>query len=67
MEGDDDELRTQTVFHDCWKTYKVFHVVSPYFAHANPPRRLFEGGVYFTQLCGICSRAASIRTGNTVV
>ena len=35
---------------------------------ANPPRRLFEGGVYFTQrlqLCGVYSRAASIR-GNTV-
>ena len=35
----------------------------------HPPRRLFEGGVYFTQrlqLCGVYSRAASIR-GNTVV
>ena len=33
-------------------------------ARANLPRRLFEGGVYFTQrlqLCGVYSRAASIR------
>ena len=34
------------------------------YAHANPRRRLFEGGVYFTQrlqLRGVYSRAASIR------
>ena len=33
-------------------------------AHANLPRRLFEGYVYFTQLlqlCGVYSRATSIR------
>ena len=45
MEGDDDELEDL----DCMLT---------------PPRRLFEGGVYFTQrlqLCGVYSRAASIR------
>ena len=33
-------------------------------ARANPPRCLFEGGIYFTQrlqLCGVYSRAASIR------
>ena len=39
------------------------------YAHANPPRRLFEGGVYFTQrlqLCGVYSRAASIR-GNAEI
>ena len=34
--------RTQTVFHDCCKTY---HVVVILCARANLPRRLFEGGV----------------------
>ena len=58
MEGDEDELEDL----DCLP--RLFHVASSYFAHANPPRRLFEGGVYFTQrlqLSGVYSRAASIR------
>ena len=41
----------------------VRSVTSLYFTKI-PPRRLFEGGVYFTQrlqLCGVNSRAASIR------
>ena len=42
-------------------TYSVIVILC---ACANPQRRLFEGGVYFTQrlqLCGVYSRAASIR------
>ena len=64
MEGDDDDS-------DCWKTYKVSgrpRCIVIHCARANPPRHLFEGGVYFTQrlqLCGVYSRAVSIR-GNTV-
>ena len=66
MEGDDDELEDS----DCLvgRRTKCSTLYRPYFAHANPPRRSFEGGVYFTQrlqLCGVYSRAASIR-GNTV-
>ena len=59
MEGDDDELET---FLRLLEDVQSVHVVSSYFAHV-----LTCHGVYFTQrlqLCGICSRAASIR-GNT--
>ena len=67
MGGMTTSSRTQTVFHDCWMTYKV-STLYRHTLHTNPPRRLFEGSVYFTQrlqLCGVYSRAASIR-GNTV-
>ena len=40
---------------DAAPVVRSVHVVILY-AHANPPRRLFEGGVYFTQrlqLCGV--------------
>ena len=57
--------RTQTVDMSSTTAYKVpmlSYVILR--AHANLPRHLFEGGVYFTQrlqLCGIYSRTASIR------
>ena len=63
MEGDDDELGDS----DCLPRARLSQVILC--ARANPLRRLFKGGVYFTQplrLCGVYSRAASIR-GNTVV
>ena len=64
-----DELEDSDCIPRLLEDVQSVHVVSSYFAHANPPRRLFhsappivrrlfEGGVY--------SRAASIR-GNTVI
>ena len=59
-----DELEDSDCIPRLLEDVQSVHVVSSYFAHANPPRRLFEGGGYFTQrlqLCGVYSRAASIR------
>ena len=62
--------RTQTVDMSSTSAYKckvpMLYVILR--TRANLPRRLFEGGVYFTQrvqLCGVYLRAASIRR-NTV-
>ena len=58
--------RTQTVDMSSTTAYKckvpMLYVI--FRTRANLPRRLFEGGFYFTQrlqLCGVYSRAASIR------
>ena len=48
---------------DAAPVVRSVHIIILY-AHANPPRRLFEGGVYFNQhlqLCSVNSRAESIR------
>ena len=56
--------RTQTVDMSSTTAYKVPMLYVILRARANLPRRLFEGGVYFTQrlqLYSVYSRAASIR------
>ena len=66
MEGDDDELEDSDcrhVFHDCVQMQSA-HLYVILGARANLPRRLFKGGVYFTQrlqLCGVYLRAVSIQ------
>ena len=59
MEGDDDELEDS----DCLPRL-LEDIQSVNIMHSNPPQPLFEGGIYFTQrlqVCGIYSRAVSIR------
>ena len=63
-DGDDDELEDSDCIPRLLEDVQSVHVVSSYFVHANLPRRLFEGGVYFTQrlqLCGVYSMAVSFR------
>ena len=63
--------RTQTVFHDRWKTYKVSTLYVRFVIlciRANPPRRLFHSAPPVARRLfkgGVYSRVASIR-GNTV-
>ena len=40
-----DELEDSDCIPRLLEDVQSVHVVSSYFAHANPPRRLFEGGV----------------------
>ena len=68
MEGDGDELGDSDCLPRLRTKWPHVRIRTPsqviLCAHANPPRRLFKGGVYFTQrlrLCGVYSRAASIR------
>ena len=66
MEGEDDELEDSDCIPRLLEDVQSVHVVSSYFAHANQPRRLFEGGVYFTQrlqFCGVYSRARLFEAG----
>ena len=43
MEGEDDELEDSDCIPRLLEDVQSVHVVSSYFAHANQPRRLFEG------------------------
>ena len=63
-EGDEDELEDLDCLSQLLEDVQSVPRCIVILSRANPPRRLFEGGVYFTQrlqLCSVYSRAASIR------